>query len=239
VSAAVEIAPEHHHRDIQGGAARAAVFGISDGLTTNVSMILGVAGATTGPSFVRLAGLAGLVGGAFSMAAGEYVSMRAQSELLQREIEIERLELSRHPEKERVELATLYRSRGIEGAVADEMATELMRNPELALETHAREELGVRPDQLGSPWQAAASSFLAFAVGAVVPLMPWFFSRGTNAVLLSIALGTVAALAVGAGLSRFTGRSALRSALRQLFIAALASGVTYAIGSLVGVSGTA
>ena len=165
--------------------------------------------------------------------------MRAQSELLQREIEIERIELSRHPEKERRELAALYRSRGIDGPVADEMASELMRNPELALETHAREELGVRPDQLGSPWKASLSSFLSFAVGAIVPLIPWFFSRGTRAVLLSVALGAIAAIAVGVGLSRFTGRSAVRSAIRQLTIAALASGVTYLIGTLVGVKGTA
>src|SRR3954452_13895661 len=138
---------EHHHRNVKGGAARAAVFGISDGLTTNVSLILGVAGAaaTTGASFVRLAGVAGLVAGAFSMAAGEYVSMRAQSELLERELELERREIRRRPENERRELAAIYRSRGVDPSMADEMATELMRDPEMALETHAREELGIDP----------------------------------------------------------------------------------------------
>jgi VIT1/CCC1 family predicted Fe2+/Mn2+ transporter len=233
-----EAAPEHHHRDIQGGAARAAVFGISDGLTTNVSLILGVAGATTGPSFVRLAGLAGLIGGAFSMAAGEYVSMRAQAELLQREIEIERTAIHRRPEQERRELANLYRSKGIAPEVANDMATEVMRDPDLALQTHAREEMGIRIEQLGSPWQAAIASFIAFAIGAVIPLLPWFFGRGGGATLASVVLGAVAAIAVGLGLSRFTGRSAIRSALRQLLITGVASGVTYLIGKAVGVSGT-
>jgi VIT1/CCC1 family predicted Fe2+/Mn2+ transporter len=228
---------EHHHRDIQGGAARAAVFGISDGLTTNVSLILGVAGATTGSAFVRLAGLAGLIGGAFSMGAGEYVSMRAQTELLQREIEIERTEIDRHPEQERRELGSLYRSRGVAPEVADEMAREVMRDPDLALQTHAREELGIRVDHLGSPWQAAVSSFVTFALGAIVPLLPWFFGGGGKATIASVILGALAAVAVGVSLSRFTGRPAARSALRQLFITGLASGVTFLVGKAVGVSG--
>src|SRR5438067_2550304 len=169
-----DAATEHQHRDVQGGGARAAVFGISDGLTTNVSLILGVAGAAaaTGSSFVRLAGLAGLVGGAFSMAAGEYVSMRAQTELFERELELERREIHRRPENERRELAAIYRSRGVESATADKLAREMMRDPELALETHAREELGIDPGSLGSPIQAASSSLVAFGVGAVVPLVP-------------------------------------------------------------------
>src|SRR5438105_8181893 len=210
-----EILHEHHHRDIQGGAARAAVFGVSDGLTTNVSLILGVAGATTGPSFVRLAGLAGLVAGAFSMASGEYISMRAQAELLQRELDIERHEIHRRPDNERRELAAIYRSRGVEPDVADEMAKEMMRDPELALETHAREELGINPSELGSPVQAATSSFVAFSIGAVIPLLPWFFTRGGAGVAISMALGAVAALAIGFMLAWFTDMPAFRSALRQ------------------------
>jgi vacuolar iron transporter family protein len=232
-----EILHEHHHRDIQGGAARAAVFGVSDGLTTNVSLILGVAGATTGPSFVRLAGLAGLVAGAFSMASGEYISMRAQAELLQRELDIERHEIHRRPDNERRELAAIYRSRGVEPEVADEMAKEMMRDPELALETHAREELGINPSELGSPVQAATSSFVAFGVGAVIPLMPWFFTRGTAGVVLSMVLGAAAALTIGFLLARFTDMPAFKSAVRQLFFAALAAGVAFAVGKLVGVSG--
>jgi VIT1/CCC1 family predicted Fe2+/Mn2+ transporter len=225
---------EHHHRDISGGAARAAVFGVSDGLTTNISLILGVAGAHPGPGFVRLAGLAGLIAGAFSMASGEYVSMRAQTELLERELEMERIEIARRPESERRELAGLYRSRGVDPALADEMATEMMRDPEIALETHAREELGIGPSAFGSPVQAAVSSFVAFSLGALVPLIPWFFTRGGLGVGLSVVLGAIAALAVGGLLARFTGRSVLRSALRQLGITAAAAGVTYAVGLAVG-----
>jgi VIT1/CCC1 family predicted Fe2+/Mn2+ transporter len=233
------VADDHHHRDVQGGTARAAVFGMSDGLTTNVSLILGVAGAAanTSPGFVRLAGLAGLVGGAFSMAAGEYVSMRAQTELLERELELERREIHRRPDNERRELAAIYRSRGIEPGTADELAKEMMRDPEIALETHAREELGIDPGSLGSPTGAAGSSFLAFSIGAVIPLIPWFFVSGTGAVIASVVLGTAAALVVGAALANFTGRSSVRSALRQLLISAAAAAVTYGIGRVVGVGG--
>jgi VIT1/CCC1 family predicted Fe2+/Mn2+ transporter len=228
---------DHHHRNVSGGTARAAVFGVSDGLVSNISLILGVAGAvaSTNPSFVRLAGLAGLVAGAFSMAAGEYVSMRAQTELLERELELERREIRRRPENERRELAAIYRSRGVDPGTADELATEMMRDPDLALETHAREELGIDPGSLGSPVGAAVSSFIAFCMGAVVPLIPWFFAQGTTAVVLSVALGAIAAIVVGALLAQFTGRSPLKSALRQLFIAGMAAGVTYAIGRAVGV----
>ena len=174
-----------HHRDLQGGAARAAVFGISDGLLTNISLILGVAGANPIPSVVLLAGLAGLVAGAFSMAAGEYVSMAAQSELLQRELEIERRELERHPEDETRELAAVYRLRGVAEADARRVAEAIMSNPEVALEVHAREELGLQPGKTGNPWQAAGSSFVMFAIGAIIPLLPWFFTSGTSAALAS------------------------------------------------------
>lgn len=227
--------PESHHRNIQGGTARAAVFGISDGLVSNVALILGVAGASPGPGVVRLAGLAGLIAGAISMAAGEYISMTAQRELLTRELEMEAIELHRQPENERRELIQIYRSRGIEPETAERLATEMMRNPELALETHAREELGIDPAELGSPVGAASSSFLAFAVGAFIPLLPWLLTRGGAALGLSITLGALAALAVGAALARFTGRSASRSALRQLLWAAVPAAITYGVGALVGV----
>jgi VIT1/CCC1 family predicted Fe2+/Mn2+ transporter len=229
--------PEPHHRNIQGGAARAAVFGVSDGLVSNVSLILGVAGAHPVAGVVRLAGLAGLIGGAVSMAAGEYISMTAQTELLERELEMERLELKRRPESERRELVQLYRSRGIEADVAEELARELMRDPQVALETHAREELGIDPGSLGSPVAAAVSSFLAFAAGAVIPLLPWFFGSGTGSILASVILGTSSVLLVGAALARFTGRSVFRSSLRQLIWSAVPAAVTYAIGSAVGVGG--
>ena len=227
--------PRRHHRDVQGGAARAAVFGLSDGLLTNVSLILGVAGANPPPGIVRLAGLAGLLAGAFSMAAGEYVSMSAQSELLQRELAIERRELERHPEAEIKELAATYRRRGVAADQAEEVARAVMNDPAVALEVHAREELGVSPGQTGNPWQAAFSSFISFSVGAVLPLLPWFFAHGTGAALASIVLGALAAFALGWALGIFTGRNRLLSALRQLGIAVVASAVTYGIGSVVGV----
>jgi VIT1/CCC1 family predicted Fe2+/Mn2+ transporter len=225
-----------HHRDVQGGAARAAVFGISDGLLTNVSFILGIVGATTQPGVVRLAGLAGLVAGAFSMAAGEYVSMSAQSELLQRELDVERRELERHPEAETRELAAVFERRGIEPADAMRLAEAVMADPEVALDVHAREELGVRPGQTGSPWQASASSFVTFALGALIPLLPWFFTRGSLAVGLSIGLGVVAVMAVGWTVAVFTGRSRARTAARQLLFAAVAAAVAYAVGHAVGVA---
>jgi VIT1/CCC1 family predicted Fe2+/Mn2+ transporter len=226
--------PRSHHRDLQGGVARAAVFGISDGLLTNISLILGVAGASPPPAVVLLAGLAGLVAGAFSMAAGEFVSMSAQSELLQRELDVERRELERHPEAETRELAAVYRLRGVEEADARRMAEAIMKDPTVALEVHAREELGLRPGKTGNPWQAAGSSFVTFSIGAVIPLVPWFFTHGSVAALLSIVLGAIAVLAVGWTVAVFTGRSRLRSALRQLAFATVAAAVAFGVGHLVG-----
>ncbi|MGH7721884.1 MAG: VIT1/CCC1 transporter family protein [Candidatus Dormibacteria bacterium] len=235
VAAAAVPFRHEHHRDVQGGAARAAVFGVSDGLLTNVSLILGVAGAHPAAGVVRLAGLAGMVAGAFSMAAGEYVSMSAQRELIEREVSIEREELRRHPESEHRELVALYVSRGVPAGAAEQVATALSRDPEVALEVHSREELGVNPGSIGSPMAAAASSFGSFAVGALVPLLPWFFGNGNVAVIASIVLGALAALAVGAAVASFTGRSRVRTALRQLGIAMVVAAVTYGIGSAVGV----
>jgi VIT1/CCC1 family predicted Fe2+/Mn2+ transporter len=226
---------ERHHRDIQGGTARAAVFGMSDGLVSNVAIVLGFAGASPTPGLVRLAGLAGLIGGAVSMAAGEYVSMTAQAELLERELEMERIELSRRPEFERQELAEIYRSRGMTPELADELSAHVMRDPEMALETHAREELGIDPASLGRPLSAAGWSFVTFAVGALVPLVPWFFGGGTAALVVSVAMAMVAALGVGAALARYTGRAVVPSALRQLVLSAVPAAVTYVLGSVLGV----
>jgi VIT1/CCC1 family predicted Fe2+/Mn2+ transporter len=225
---------DHHHRAIGTGGARAAVFGIMDGLVTNVALILGIAGAHPEGSFVRLAGLAGLVAGAFSMAAGEYVSMRAQTELFERELALEHHEIQARPEGERRELVRIYESRGIEPDVARRLATEMMRTPELALETHAREELGINPGALGSPVQAAASSFVTFAFGALLPLIPWLGWSGTGAILASVAIGAVAAIGSGAALAVFTRRPWWKTALRQLSFAAVAAGATYGIGHAVG-----
>lgn len=227
---------EGHHRNVQSGGARAAVFGVSDGLVSNVSLILGVAGAHPGGTVVRLAGLAGLVAGAFSMGAGEYVSMQAQRELLERELDVEREALQKSPIAERHELAAIYERRGIDPALARELVEEVMRDPVVALEVHAREELGIDPGSLGSPVLAAASSFVTFALGAVLPLIPWLVARGTGAVLASIAVGAVAAAAVGVTLGVLTGRSLWRSGARQLLVAAVAAGITYGIGRAVGVA---
>src|SRR3954447_16737954 len=181
--------PEHHHRNVERGTARAAVFGVSDGLVSNVSLILGVAGANPGAGIVRLAGLAGLISGAMSMAAGEYVSMKAQTELYERELELERRELKRNPHVETVELTQIYQSRGVDPDRARELAQQMMADPDMALQTHAREELGIDPDKLGSATGASISSFIAFAIGALVPLFPWFFGSGAAAIIASVILG--------------------------------------------------
>jgi VIT1/CCC1 family predicted Fe2+/Mn2+ transporter len=226
--------PPHHHRDVGAGGPRAAVFGVSDGLVTNISLVLGMAGANPGGSIVRLAGVAGLIAGSFSMAAGEYLSMTAQRELMERELEVERGLLERHPKGEAAELRAIYERRGIDPAVADDMANQVMQDPELALETHAREELGISMEQLGSPWQAAAASFVTFALGAFIPLLPWLIGSGTAAIIGSVVLGAVAAVVVGVVLASFTERSKLASALRQLAVTAVAAGVTFGVGKAIG-----
>lgn len=224
----------HRHRDVAGGSARAAVFGISDGLVSNVALILGVAAAGTDASNVIVAGTAGLLAGAFSMAAGEYVSMKAQAELVERELDIERRSIAQQPHAETNELAAIYRDRGIDPEHAATMAEAVMADPEIALEVHAREELGVDPADTGDPVGAAVSSFVAFGLGAVLPLLPWFFVEGNAGVVLSTIIGLLAAGAVGVALSYFTERSAVRTAARQIGWAALACSVTWIIGSWLG-----
>lgn len=224
----------HRHRDVTGGTARATVFGISDGLVSNVALILGVAAAASERSGVLVAGVAGLLAGATSMAAGEYVSMKAQSELVERELEIERISLERQPAAETRELAAIYRRRGLDAAQAQEMAEAVMVDPDVALEVHAREELGVDPSDTGNPTAAAASSFVAFAIGALIPLMPWFFAEGNGAVVASAILGLLAAGTVGAVLARFTERSVVRTAGRQIAWAVAACAVTWLIGTWLG-----
>jgi vacuolar iron transporter family protein len=222
------------HKRAGSGALRAAVFGVNDGLVSNASLILGVAGAGQTGGTVVLTGLAGLLAGAFSMAAGEYVSMRSQREMFEHQIAQERAELERYPEEEAEELALIYAARGVPIETAREVAHALIRNPEQALDTLAREELGLDPAELGSPWTAAGSSFAAFAGGALVPLAP--FALGAAAPLpIAIALTGVALAAVGAVLSLFSGRRALWGGLRMLLIGGAAGGATYAIGQLVGV----
>jgi VIT1/CCC1 family predicted Fe2+/Mn2+ transporter len=226
-----------HHRDVTGGAARAAVFGVSDGLVSNLGLILGVAGADPAPAVVRVAGLAGLVAGAISMAAGEYNSVRVQNELFERELELERIELRRNPEGETEELAEVYEARGVPGNRARELARAMMADPDLALEVHAKEELGIAPDSLASPTSAAVSSFATFSVGALIPLLPWFVSNGTAATVASLVLAVVAAVAVGWVIARSAERPVARVVVRQLLFTLVPAAITYAVGSALGVSG--
>lgn len=225
---------ELHHRQISDGGFRAALFGLLDGLVTNVSIILGFAGANPGHDLVRLAGLAGLVAGAFSMGSGEYLSMRAQKELYEYEINVERQALLDTPDQEREELREIFIGRGIDAELAERLSTDLMRNPDLALRTHTREELGIDPSATGSPWTASISSFLFFSIGAFIPLVPWIVTSVGNVMWWSIALAAVATIAVGGAVGRFTRRGTLFSAGRALVIMALASAVTYGVGNLVG-----
>ncbi|MGH9054684.1 MAG: VIT1/CCC1 transporter family protein [Acidimicrobiales bacterium] len=226
------------HRNVQAGGVRALVLGAGDGLLTNVSLVLGVAGASTNGSTVRLAGVAGLLAGAFSMAAGELISVRAQEELQQRELQVERQELSDEPEAERHELAAMYRSRGVPAEDADTVARILSSNLQLALDTHARLELGIDPDSSGAARLASAVSFVSFAVGAVLPLFPWFFFSGGGAVIASVIIGGVFALLLGASIGHFAGRNVTAMAVRQLAVAAVAAAVTYGVGSAIGISTT-
>ena len=231
-------AREPWHRSGGGGTLRASIFGISDGLVSNAALVFGIAGATTTGqgSFVVLAGVAGLLAGAFSMAAGEYVSMRSQTEVLERQIELERAELEAMPEEEEKEIAAIYHSRGFPDAEAAAIAKQLMSDPKIALETLVREELGLDPEELGSPWGASIGSFLAFAVGAFIPLVPFILLTGGTALTVSIGLTSFALFGVGAAVSLLTGRSALYSGARQLGIGAAAAAITYLVGSLIGVN---
>ncbi len=228
---------EHHHRDLQGGAARAAIFGINDGLVSNTAIILGVVGAHPGPAVVRLVGISGMLAGSFSMAAGEYISMNAQRELYERELELEASELINRPESAHRELRNIYESRGVDPELADILATNMMRDPDQALRTHAREELGINPENLGSPWQASIASLFATAIGGFIPLSVWFILSSTAAVIGTIVSVGIAALLVGVALGKFTGRSLIFSGIRQLMFCGLAAGITYGIGHLVGISG--
>jgi vacuolar iron transporter family protein len=225
------------HRSALGGGLRAAVFGVNDGLVSNVSLVLGVAGAGAASGYVLTAGLAGLLAGALSMAAGEYVSVRSQREMYEYQIALEREELAEYPDEEAEELALIYQARGVDLEQAREVSQALLANPEAALDVLAREELGLNPDDLGSPWQAAASSFAAFAVGAAVPLLPFLCGlSGTRATAGAVAITLAALFAVGLGLSLFTGRDALQSALRMMLIGGGAGAVSFLVGHAIGVA---
>ncbi|ETK36953.1 VIT1/CCC1 transporter family protein [Microbispora sp. ATCC PTA-5024] len=228
---------ERWHRGDRSGTLRAAVFGVNDGLVSNTSLVMGFAGSGAAGRTVLFAGLAGLLAGAFSMAAGEYVSMRSQREAYEREIALESEELRDDPEAEAEELALIYRAKGLDADEAERVATTIMKDREAALDTMAREELGLDPDDLGSPWGAALSSFAAFAAGAVVAVLPYLFGAGPAAPVVAIGLAAVALFAVGAALGLLNGRGPLRSGGRQLLVGGGAALVVYLVGHLIGTTG--
>ncbi len=222
----------HQHRDVSGGWLRPAVFGAMDGLVTNVSLIAGVGGARLSSHNIILTGLAGLSAGALSMAAGEFVSVSSQNELVQSEVEKERIELETNPADEQAELAALYKMRGVDSDLADEVARQLSRHPEETLNIHVREELGIDRNELPSPLTAAGASLVTFAIGALIPLLPYLL--GFSSLAAAVILAAVAAFVGGGIVARVTARPFLRGAVRQLVLAAVAAALTYLIGSLVG-----
>jgi VIT1/CCC1 family predicted Fe2+/Mn2+ transporter len=228
---------ERWHRAGRSGTLRAVIFGVSDGLVSNLALVRGVAGASEGErSFVLLAGIAGLLAGAFSMAAGEYVSMQSQRELFERQIALERAELEAMPEEEQAELVDVYRSKGFTEAEASAIAERMFRDPQHALDTLVREELGLDPDELGSAIGAAGGSFVAFAIGAAIPVLPYLVTGGGTAFAVSTGLSLVSLFAVGAGVSLLTGRGLLFSGGRQVAIGAAAAVVTFLVGRAIGVA---
>jgi vacuolar iron transporter family protein len=222
----------HQHRDVSGGWLRPAVFGAMDGLVTNVSLIAGVGGGGGSAHTIVLTGLAGLAAGACSMAAGEFVSVSSQNELIYSEVDKERLELENNAVAEQAELATMLRARGVSPATARQAAAEISANPEKALAVHTMEELGVDHTELPSPQVAAGASMASFAVGALIPLLPYL--AGFRLLWAALALGAVAAVVGGGIVSRLTDRPFWRGALRQLVLGACAAGITYLIGIGVG-----
>jgi VIT1/CCC1 family predicted Fe2+/Mn2+ transporter len=227
---------ERWHRGDASGALRAAIFGVNDGLVSNLALVMGVTGGSGDRRLLLLAGVAGLLAGAFSMGAGEYISVTSQRELFERELALEAEEIDALPDEEANELALIYRAKGVGREEAEAMAARIMRDRTTALDTMAREELGLNPDELGSPWGVAVSSFLSFAAGAVVPVLPWLAASGTAAFATSVALSVIALFLVGAGISLLTGRSLLQSGARQLLVGGLAAAATFGIGRLIGVS---
>jgi vacuolar iron transporter family protein len=228
--------PTHQHRDVSGGWLRPTVFGAMDGLVTNVSLIAGVGGGGADRSGLILAGLAGLVAGAFSMATGEYTSVQSQNELVGAEVELERRELTRNPESEMRELAEAFVEKGVEPDLARKVAEQVSRDPDEALRLHAQEELGVDPAELPSPWVAAFSSFFSFSLGAVIPLLTFF--AGVSALWPALIVSAVTLYAVGAIVAKLTNRPMWFGGLRQLGLATLAAGVTYLVGRAIGASVT-
>ena len=228
-----------HRTGGRSGTLRAMIFGVSDGLVSNLALVMGVAGAVaSNPQFILLAGISGLLAGAFSMAVGEYISMQSQRELFERQIALERAEMEAMPEEEEAELAAAYRAKGFTHDEAVTIAHRIFEDPKIALDILVREELGLDPDELGSPWGAAIGSFISFIIGAIIPVIPFVFGGGQAITILSLGLSLVALFGVGAAVSLLTGRGLLFSGIRQLGLGLGAAIVTYLIGSLIGVGVT-
>lgn len=228
---------EGRHRSSGGNALRAAVLGANDGLVSNLSLVMGVAGAAFSNRTIMITGLAGLLAGACSMALGEYLSVSSSRELYSHQIKIETEEIENSPEEEAEELALIYESRGLTHEQGLQLSRQIMSNKDSAIDTLAREELGIDPEELGgSAWEAAITSFLLFAIGAVIPVAPFTFLTGMTAVLVSIALSTVGLFLLGAAITLFTGRSVISSGLRMVFFSLAAAAITFGIGRLIGVS---
>lgn len=227
---------EGRHRSIGGNALRAAVMGANDGLVSNMSLVMGVAGATQGGDGVLLAGTAGLLAGALSMSLGEWISVQSSKEMYERQMELEMAEIESNPEGETKELALIYMAKGIPEVQAFEMAEKVMSDPEHAHEVLVREELGISTEELsGSAWEAAITSFFLFAIGAIIPVSPFFFTSGMEAVLWSIGLSTFGLFGIGAAITLFTGKGVWFSGMRQVLFGLAASAITYGLGSLLGV----
>lgn len=228
---------ERRHRSVGGNALRAAVLGANDGLVSNLALVMGVAGAAFSSDAILIGGLAGLLAGSCSMALGEWISVKSSRELFERQIAIEAAEIAEIPDEETEELILIYRAKGLPEDEARKLADQIMANEKVALDTMAREELGIDPDELGgSPWAAATTSFILFALGAILPVLPFIFTTGTLAVVVSLAISAVGLFGLGAGISLLTGRSALFSGFRQMMLGLAAAGVTYGIGWVLGVA---
>lgn len=228
---------EGRHRASSGNALRAAVLGANDGLVSNLSLVMGVAGAELAGTTILITGLAGLLAGATSMAMGEWLSVQSSRELYQRQIEIEAEEISAMPDEEEEELALIYQAKGLGEEQARELAARLMADEAMALDTLAREELGIDPEELGgSAWEAAATSFILFAVGAIIPVSPFIFLSGMTAVITSLVLSAIALFLIGGGITLLTGRSVLYTGMRQVLFGLAAAAVTFGLGRLIGVS---
>lgn len=228
---------ERRHRSVGGNALRAAVLGANDGLVSNLALVMGVAGAALSAQTVLISGLAGLLAGSASMALGEWLSVQSARELHQRQLDIERAEIEEMPEEEEAELALIYQAKGLDEDDARRLASRIMRDPDLALETMAREELNIDPSELGgSAWEAAITSFFLFAIGAIIPVIPFMVASGVVAVIWSMAVSGVGLFGIGAGITLLTGRSVWRSGLRQTALGLIAAVITYGIGALLGVA---